>query len=345
MKRIKIFIVLMTALSLFPDSLLAASARQESPYPTKYCGAKNNGRPFRIVGFKDYPPFSWAELDQEYYKEKKREKYLYNGFILDLLKQSLKSIHIIHIEDIVFRSFSDAQKAMLHGKADLLFTSYYIDESKSGLDFVYPAYFGNPFIVVSRKTKKIDVEDISELKGLKGVVRKEEEVYPLIRGLLPTDTKIEVVDGPETAFRLLLSGDADFMITSPYAAEAEAKRFKIKDKLYFAQKVLRHIKYFMAFSKKSMCRRYKKIFSQSFNERLKNKEEIEKLIHKYIDIWVAMHADEPPLEYTPAADDQAPTTQAPAAVSTQAPTAVPVSESEQRTLPQQPVEPAADKGI
>lgn len=229
------------------------------------------------------------------------------------MKQSLEEIGIVRTKPVVFDRFNDALRAMLHGKADLLFTGYYIDESKSGLDYIYPAYFGNPFIVLSRKSKKIDVEDVSELKGMKGVVRREEEVESLIRGLLPTDTKLEVVDGPEAAFRMLLSGNADFMITSPYAADAEAKRFKIKDKLHFGSKVVRHIKYFLAFSKMSVCRIYKDKIAQKFNERFKNKAEIEKLIHKYIDIWVKLHADEPPLEYTPAADDQS----APAAAAQQ----------------------------
>ncbi|MBQ8346462.1 MAG: transporter substrate-binding domain-containing protein [Alphaproteobacteria bacterium] len=282
----------------------APAAAKKSPYPTNTCGAENVGMPFRIVGFKNYPPFSWSEMDEQYYKDTGYKRYMYQGFVLDPLKQALNDIHVVRIQDIAFDDFNDALKAMLHGKADLLFTGYYVDESKSGLDYIYPAYFGNPFIVLSRKSKKIDVEDVSELKGMKGVVRREEEVASLIRGLLPTDTKLEVVDGPEAAFRMLLSGNADFMITSPYAADAEAKRFKIKDKLHFGSKVVRHIKYFMAFSKMSICRPYKDIFSQKFNERFKNKAEIEKLIHKYIDIWVELHADEPPLEYTPAADDQ-----------------------------------------
>ena len=303
MKMIQICTVIMFSFFIFTTPVVAQAVKKETKYPTENCGAKNNGKPFNIVGFKNYPPFSWAELNERLYKDTGNKVYKFHGFILDLLKQSLKDIHIEYTRDLAFDDFNDALKTMLRGKADLLFTGYYVDEGKSGLDYIYPAYFGNPFIVLSRKTKKIDVEDFSELKGLKGVVRREEEVEPLIRGHLPTDTKMEVVDGPEIAFRKLLSGEADFMITSPYAADAEAKRFKVKDKVHFGKNVLRHIKYFMAFSKMSPCRPYKDIFVQAFQERFKNKAEIEKLIHKYIDIWVDLHADEPPLEYTPAADD------------------------------------------
>lgn len=299
MNLLKVVTGLIFCFFCFSDFAFAAGKKKSSPYPVDICGATLNGPPFKIVGFKDYPPFSWAESDEEYFKNTGRKRYRYHGFIVDALKQALNDIHIIRIQDLAFDTFSEAQKAILHAKADLIFTSYYVDESKSGQDYVYPAYFGNPFIVVSRQTKKIEVEDPSELKGMKGVVRKEEEVEPLIRGILPTDTKLEVVDGPREAFRMLLSGDADFMITSPYAAEAEARRFNIKDKLYFGKKTLRHIKYFMAFSKMSKCRRYKDIFVKSFNERFENKSEIENLLHKYIKIWAEQNKNEPPLEYTP----------------------------------------------
>lgn len=122
---------------------------------TKLRYEKNGQNPFRIVGFKDYPPFSWAELDEQSYKDSGFKSYTYNGFILDPLKQSLEEIGIVRTKPVVFDRFNDALRAMLHGKADLLFTGYYIDESKSGLDYIYPAYFGNPFIVLSRKSKKL----------------------------------------------------------------------------------------------------------------------------------------------------------------------------------------------
>lgn len=305
MKKTRSFLTILAAALFAAQTAAAAPAvKKRSPYPVDDCGASNNGQDFRIAGFKDYPPFSWAELDQTFLRDTGGERYAYHGFVLDPLKQALKDINVIHVRELAFDTFNDAQRSVLHGKVDLLFSSYYVDEGKSGQDYIYPAYFGNPFIAVSRKTKPIDVQDVSELKGLKGVVRREEEVEPLIRGLLPTDTKLVVVDGPREAFKMLLSGDADFMITSPYAADAEAKRFQVKDKLHFGKKVLRHIKYFMAFSKMSPCRPYKGVFAQKFNERFKNKEEVEKLIHKYIDIWVERHAGEPPLEYTPAADGQ-----------------------------------------
>ena len=270
-----------------------AKADEEIKYPDNDCGAGMASN-FFITGFKEYPPFTWSERIK--YDSDIKE---YRGLVSDLVRAALKNMNITRIKDLFFDDFLQAQKAVLRGKADLLFTSYYTNDTTSGQDYIYPAYFGNPFIVVSRASRKIDVEDVSGLKGMKGVIRREEEVENLIRGILPTDTKLEVVDGPEIAFRKLLSGEVDFMITSPYAADAEARRFKVKDKVYYGKKVLRHIKYFAAFSKLSECRKYKTLFATKFKEQLKDKATMESRMQEYIKKWEEKHKDDPPLEYQP----------------------------------------------
>ena len=292
----KLFFVILSVVAIFSFDVQAASEKTKVPYPEKDCGTANSQERFSIVGFKNYPPFSWVELDLN---NTARTSYDYKGFIFDSVKTSLNDMKIQKINNLVMDSAQQIQKAVLHGKTDMFFMSYYVDEAKSGADYIYPAYFGNPFIVVSRASKKIEVDDISGLKGLKGVIRREEEIEALISGLLPTDTKLEVVDGAETAFRKLLSGDADFMITSPYAADAEVRRFKIKDKVHFGKKVLRHIKYFIAFSKLSACRKYKDAFAQQFAEQIKDKGALEKKLQAYIRMWADKFADEPPLQVTP----------------------------------------------
>lgn len=276
---------------------VSAKAVEEIEYPNDECG---NGMMsyFLITGFKEYPPFTWPENNEE--DEDIKE---YHGLISDIVRAALNNMRIERIRDLFFDDFLQAQKAVLRGKTDLLFTSYYTNDTTSGQDYIYPAYFGNPFVVVSRISKKIDVNDVSELKGLKGVARREEEVEKFIRGILPTDTKLEVVDGPEAAFRKLLSGEVDFMITSPYAADAEARRFKVRDKIHYGKKVLRHIKYFVAFSKLSQCRKYKNLFEVKFKEQLKDKAGMEKLIQEYIQKWADKHKDAPPLQYQPPAGE------------------------------------------
>lgn len=292
----------------FPlSSALAQSSSKPVEYPVKSCGGKDSLSSLKIVGFKNYPPFSWGVVDKERFEKTGMTRYVYTGFVVEAMRDALKNMNVVRLDEDMYDSFDDAKKAALRGQLDLLFTTYYYDETKSGQDYVYPAYFGNPFIVVSRRTKQIDAQDPSELKGLRGVVRREEEIEPLIKGLLPTDTKLDVVDGPEAAFKALLSGEADFMISSPYAADAEAKRFKVKNELYFGKRPLRHIKFFAAFSKRSPCRKYKDVFGEKFLAEFEDKAEAEKRMQKYIQQWVDLHKDEPPLEYTkPASETPAP---------------------------------------
>lgn len=292
----KLFFVVLSAVAIFSFDIQAASEKTKVLYPENNCGTADSSDRFSVVGFKNYPPFSWVELDLS---DTAKTSYNYKGFIFDSVRTSLNDMKIQKINNLVMDSVQQIQKAVLHGKTDMFFMSYYVDEAKSGADYIYPAYFGNPFVVVSRASKKIEVDDISGLKGLKGVIRREEEIEALISGLLPTDTKMEVVDGAETAFRKLLSGDVDFMITSPYAADAEVRRFKIKNKVHFGKKVLRHIKYFIAFSKLSVCRKYKDAFAQQFAEQIKDKSALEKKLQDSIRMWADKFADDPPLQYTP----------------------------------------------
>ena len=298
MKRFKVCSVIFFCL-LFCNVQAQAAPSRRGKDPLRSCGGPETELPFSIVGIKNYPPFSWIEVKGDENQDPKYKKQEYKGLILDLVKETANELQIVDMKNIVFDDFQQIQKAMLRGNAAFSFVTYYVDEAKSGQDYVYPAYFGNPFIVVSRNTKVIEVRDLSELKGLKGLIRREEIIEPLIRGSLPTDTKLEVVDGAETAFRKLLSGEVDFMLTSRYAADAESRRFKIQDKLHFGNTALRHIKYFVSFSKLSSCRVHKKTFEEKFKEKIKNKAAIEMLLQKHIMLWVEKFRDDPPLEYTP----------------------------------------------
>lgn len=271
----------------------------EKPYPIADCGAKKTYTFLRISGFKEYPPFSWAVLDEPTFKATGQRKYAFEGFIAESLKHALDATNISNLREMAFDDYDEAKKLALHGQLDLLFTTYYQDEAKSGQDYIYPSYFGNPFVVISRKTKPIKIQDVSDLSGLKGVVRREEGVEALVKGILPTDTKLDIVDGPEKALKALLSGEVDFMISSPYATIAEARRFKVLQDIHIDKKMIRHIQFFASFSKLSPCRQYKKHFSEQFSPQFADKAESEKRMQKFIDKWADLHEDTPKLEFTP----------------------------------------------
>lgn len=288
----KIFVALCLFLVLSPTEVFAQKNKQLQRYD-KRCGMQRD-YPVFVAGFGDYPPFSWRVALPQANKDLP-PKYQYKGFVFDALKDALKQNRLDFFQEKFYDKFDDLRYEAKHGKVDLFFTAYYEDEKKSGLDYIYPAYFGNSFVVVSLKDKPLDVSDFEQLGGLQGVVRNEEGIRRLIEPALRTDTKIQWVDGPRAAFEALLSGKADFMISSPYAVYAEGRRFKVYDKLFVSQTPLRSIKLFAAFSKLSKCRHLKKGFEQTFNALMKDPAEKQKRLNAAIDEWVAQHADEEPL--------------------------------------------------
>lgn len=288
----KIFVALCLFLVLSPTEVFA-QRRKQTVMHNKWC-AKHRDVPLIVSGFANYPPFSWKVLIPEE-NPNLPPKYRYKGFIFDAVKDAFKKNEAEFLEDKFFDDSEVLRKEAKHGKIDLFFTAYYEDEKKSGLDYIYPAYFGNSFVVVSLKDKPLDVSDFEQLGGLQGVVRNEEGIRHLIEPALRTDTKIQWVDGPRAAFEALLSGKADFMISSPYAVYAEGRRFKVYDKLFVSQTPLRSIKLFAAFSKLSKCRHLKKDFAQTFNALMKDPAEKQKRLNAAIDEWVALHVDEEPL--------------------------------------------------
>ncbi|HBO59795.1 MAG TPA: hypothetical protein DD624_07800 [Alphaproteobacteria bacterium] len=264
----------------------AASLRRDpEEFPNRSCGGEKSDAYFKIAGFSHYPPFSWKTADLEEYKRRGVRAYKYEGFAVDLVETALKEIKVKKIESVFFDSEEELRRAVLEGKVDLIFTTFYQGGDKTGLDFIYPAYFGNPLTVISRADKKVEVADIAELKGMLGVIRREEGVLPLIQGKLPTDTKVIEVDGVDAAFDKLLSGEADFMISSPYSVIAESRLRKNKDKLHIQSKPLRPVKLFAAFSKMSKCKRYKEKFEEAFAQRYADKADAEQRMKTYIKLW------------------------------------------------------------
>ena len=296
------------------------------------CGTQD--LPLSLAGFANYPPFSWKVLVFKGDVET-MDRYSYKGFVYQTVKDSLDAYDIVS-EDYFQDNFEKLKYEVKHGKTDIFFTSYYEDEKKSNVDYIYPAYFGNPFVIVSLQEKTIDAATFDALSGLRGVVRNEEGIRQLIQPSLPTDTKVEWVDGPRAAFKMLLSGQADFMISSPYAAVAEARRFKVYDKLHISQTPLKSIKLFASWSKMSQCRHLKPKFVEKFNQLMKDPVEKQKRLTAAIEEWVAQNEGEEPLFEEDASS-------APAANENPAPeqAAQPAAQTSDETPVEQPAEAPA----
>ncbi len=255
------------------------------------CGAGFN--PIRISGFVNYPPFGWVEAQVN---RKGVQTAFVNAGAGYAMFEKIANERGLEIENNGFDSYAEAQKAVRRGRSDILLGTYYDSDPYASLDIVFPAYISNPFVMVSLKGTLPEVKDFAELAGKKGVVRKEEMIWPLLQPTFPKDVPMTEVSGARNAFKMLIKKEADFMITSLYAAEAEMRRFKIVEAMDVSPTVFRNPNIFMAFSTVGPCAGlHKAYFEKRMKELTADKDFVRGLITQYIIAWDKKFKDEPSL--------------------------------------------------
>ena len=250
------------------------------------CGGEN--KPLRVAGFVTNPPLGWVDLVSAYNIPRN------NGFSLKLLEQIAQD-EDIKIQNTGYLSYQEAVAAVKAGKADMLLGIYYDPQLLDGLELIFPSYLSNPFVVLFKKGSERTIKDFSDLAGLKGVVRQEELVYPLIFSSLPPDVQMTQVSGARNAFTGLMDGTYDYLLTSLYAAEAEIRRFKLLDDVVIAQTTLTQPEVFFAFGKNSSCLNLKEKISEKIRTLKLDKIATQKMIIAEIDAWGQRFAKDPSL--------------------------------------------------
>lgn len=265
------------------------------------CGSE--AKPLRVAGFVTNPPLGWVDIFSDYKLVRN------NGFafkLLDKIAQEEK----IKIQNTGYLSYQEALAAVKADKADLLLGIYYDPQLLDGLNLIFPSYLSNPFIVLFKKGSEREVKTFNDLAGLKGVVRQEELVYPLIFNSLPPDVQMTQVSGARNAFIGLMDGTYDYLLTSLYAGEAEIRRFKLLDDVVMSQTALTQPEIFFAISKNSPCVELTEKISNQIRTLKMDKLATQKMIISEIDAWGQRFAEEPSLLETLQAE-QAQTTQSP----------------------------------
>ena len=275
----KVFFGIMIAVLL---AALPASAKDMKKFKEKMenCGTRDR-RDYLVGGFSDYPPFIWKTYERIDFS---RVKSVYNGFVPYLLKDIFEELGIVHKKDVFFSSPEEMKKNFIRENIDLILLTQYEGDS-IGYDYLFPAFFGNPIMVISPQERKIETVDPKAFSGKLAVFWKGENIKRLLTGVLPTDAKLVETQTMKEAFDKVLSGEADLLFASSYVFLAEAKRLNVFDKLYMYKEIFRAVKLFMAIPKSSQCRFLKEMIQAAVNKRLENKEEIRKKIFDYIDLW------------------------------------------------------------
>lgn len=239
--------------------------------------------PVRVAGFVTNAPFGWVNVIPG--KGTKPEQYVNGGFSYDLFEQIVTDAGF-QIRNVGYTSYQEAMKDLRRGKIDVVAGAYFDKRILgTGVNLMFPSYFSNPIVPVFLKGKEKEVNSWNDLKGLKGIVRQEENIYSLVFNQLPKDIEIKQVSGSKNAFKMLLTGEADYIITSLYAGEAEVRRYKLVDDIYFSPKALVSAELFFVFSSHSDCPVIKKKLEPILRKLKENETAYKKAFIEYIDEW------------------------------------------------------------
>lgn len=239
-------------------------------------------QPIVVAGMIGNPPFGWVEYDSN----RERKPYESYGVGRDILEKITHKLGMSYIST-GFHSFDEAILALKRGEIDLLLSTYYQPKRLGlGVDVIVPSYFQNVFTPYFKKGKEFPVSSLADLQGFKGVIRREEHLYSLIQSQLPQDMDIIQVSGAKKAFEMLLNGEADYLLGSPYSEEAELRRYKLNTEIVTNNVVLKNAGIAFALSTNSSCYRdLKKILEETLKEDEFSQEKISSIVLQKIDAW------------------------------------------------------------
>jgi len=250
-------------------------------------GCDGFGGALKIATFSTNPPFGWTEMAGN--------RLISKGFDVDLMQQ-IANEKKIALQPVGYQSDEEMRKAFEEGKIDIWVGSYYDPKIRGiGHTYLIPAFIPNVITVVFLKNKARDVKKFEDLKGLKGVVRQDEQFYPYIRLSLPKDLEIEEAFDSKEAFTKLITGKVDYLLSSPYSTEAEARRFKLNRYIKMVATPLMGQELFIVYSKNSMCPQFKKDFKEGLEEKRKDLNAQKRELINFIDTWGQRFKNEPSL--------------------------------------------------
>lgn len=265
------------------------------------CGSAEN--PIRLAGYMNYPPFGWKE---SYRMEGhggmlEKDKIITNYFGIGVqLFDKFAKENKLYYSYVNMLNFDEAKYALTKGYFDVLLNNYFESNSYSTMAYFYPAYIANPVIIVVRKTDTAEKapETLEELKGKKGFVRAEENLFDMIYSSLPADVSLEKVNGARRAFQALLRKEVDFLIMSQLAYETEIRRFKIKDFLTTSTTPFISPFVFFSYAKGNACAEFiKNAFEKKLQEYTADKDYMRSVLSSQLVAWENKFANEKSLMY------------------------------------------------
>lgn len=296
MKKIFIYfmMILLTSSMAFAESRYIESQEEKKDISNKEIPLRTCGSEFdfiKIAAFSTNPPFSWVES----FHDDRHISYEGNGFLIDFMKNALKELNI-GVQVLGYPTDEQMLADFKIGKVDLIVGMYYDPKMRTaGNTFLMPSVIQNVISVIFMKGKEKKIEKFEDLIGLKGVVRQDERFYNYIRLGLPKELQIEETNDSREAFTKLLTGEADYLLSSPYAAEAEARRFKMNLDIAMIPVPLMGQELFVLYSGNSLCPQYRLEIIEKIKEKRQDMNGLKRDLISYINNWGQRFKNDPSL--------------------------------------------------
>ena len=295
MKKIFIsfMIILLTSSMAFAESRYIET-QEEKPETDRTdrirtCGGEDE--PLKIAAFATNPPFSWVESAYS----GNRKAYFGKGFLINYMENILKELNIA-VRAVGYPTDEQMLADFQAGNVDLIVGMYYDPKMRmAGNTFLMPSVIQNVISVIFMKGKEKKIEKFEDLIGLKGVVRQDERFYNYIRLGLPKELQIEETNDSREAFTKLLTGEADYLLSSPYAAEAEARRFKMNLDIAMIPVPLMGQELFVLNSGNSLCKQYVPEIINKIKEKRQDMNGLKRDLISYINNWGQRFKNDPSL--------------------------------------------------
>ena len=232
----------------------------------------------RVASMVGHAPFGWVERDAQ--SKQNMQSFGLGRVVFDKIAKELG----VPYTTTGYVTQEEAIQALSRGEIDLLLGVYYRSYGPQ-IEIINPAYFTNVFTVYFKKGKEYPVDSYNDLVGLKGVVRKEEMIYPMIKQKLPSGIDLTEIVSASKTFEMLMNDEVDYILASPYGLEGELRRYKMQDDIVTTGSVLGGSTLFFAISKNSPCFSLRNDISQSIRQNGFSQNTLEADIRKLIDDW------------------------------------------------------------
>lgn len=199
-----------------------------------------SSKPVTITSFQNYFPFSKAKLFSGG-----------GGTVITIFDKALETAlpqKNYRLDYKVFPDTDQAVSAVRQGDVDIFLGAYYSTKLFEGLEYIFPAVINNPIYLMTTPDKISNITNVQDLKKYKGIyVQNEYFSDYMITNF--KNNNLSPVQTSDEAFKLLLTGEVDFMLGSYYFEYVEVVRLGLKPYIAFSNDPLWNMPLFIAMSK------------------------------------------------------------------------------------------------